>query len=48
MPLFHRNRPGDYGVMVFSQIGLAVPAFWAGILLILFFAVYLQWFSAGI
>ncbi|NWF55853.1 MAG: ABC transporter permease [Syntrophaceae bacterium] len=43
----HRNRPGDYGVMVFSQIGLAVPAFWAGILLILFFAVFLQWFSAG-
>ena len=43
----HRNRPGDYGVMVFSQIGLAVPAFWAGILLILFFAVTLQWFSAG-
>jgi peptide/nickel transport system permease protein len=43
----HRNRIGDYGVMVFSQVGLAVPAFWAGILLILFFAVYLQWFSAG-
>ena len=43
----HRNRPGDYGVMVFSQIGLAIPAFWAGILFILFFAVYLQWFSAG-
>lgn len=43
----HRNQPGDYGVMVFSQIGLAIPAFWAGILLILFFAVHLQWFSAG-
>jgi peptide/nickel transport system permease protein len=43
----HRNRPGDYGVMVFSQIGLAIPAFWAGILLILFFAVELRWFSAG-
>ena len=42
-----RNQPGDYGVMIFSQIGLAIPAFWAGILLILFFAVYLQWFSAG-
>jgi peptide/nickel transport system permease protein len=42
-----RNRPGDYGVMIFSQIGLAIPAFWAGILLILLFAVYLQWFSAG-
>ena len=31
----HRNQVGDYGIMVFSQIGLAVPAFWAGILLIL-------------
>jgi peptide/nickel transport system permease protein len=41
------NRVGDYGVMVFSQIGLAVPAFWAGILLILLFAVHLHWFSAG-
>lgn len=43
----HRNRPGDYGIMVFSQIGLAVPAFWAGMLLILLFAVVLQWFPAG-
>jgi peptide/nickel transport system permease protein len=43
----NRNRLGDYGVMIFSQVGLAIPAFWAGILLILFFAVYLQWFSAG-
>ncbi len=43
----HRNRPGDYGIMVFSQIGLAVPAFWAGILLILLFAVTLHWLPAG-
>jgi peptide/nickel transport system permease protein len=43
----HRNRVGDYGIMVFSQIGLAVPAFWAGILLILLFAVTLHWFPAG-
>jgi peptide/nickel transport system permease protein len=43
----HRNRVGDYGIMVFSQIGLAVPAFWAGILLILLFAVNLKWFPAG-
>jgi len=43
----HRNRMGDYGVMVVSQIGLAVPAFWAGILLILLFAVTLHWFPAG-
>jgi len=43
----HRNRIGDYGIMVFSQIGLAVPAFWTGILLILLFAVTLHWFPAG-
>jgi peptide/nickel transport system permease protein len=43
----HRNRVGDYGIMIFSQIGLAVPAFWAGILLILFFAVTLHWLPAG-
>ncbi len=43
----HRNRPGDYGIMVFSQVGLAMPAFWAGILLILLFAVTLHWLPAG-
>lgn len=43
----HRNHVGDYGIMVFSQIGLAVPAFWAGILLILLFAVTLHWLPAG-
>lgn len=43
----HRNRVGDYGIMVFSQMGLAVPAFWAGILLILLFAVTLHWLPAG-
>jgi peptide/nickel transport system permease protein len=43
----HRNRVGDYGIMIFSQMGLAVPSFWAGILLILLFAVTLHWFPAG-
>lgn len=43
----HRNHPGDYGVMILSQIGLAMPAFWAGILLILLFAVTLHWLPAG-
>jgi peptide/nickel transport system permease protein len=43
----HRNRLGDYGIMAFSQVGLAVPAFWAGILLILLFAVTLHWLPAG-
>ena len=43
----HQNRPGDYGVMIFSQVGLAIPAFWAGLLLILLFAVHLKWFASG-
>ncbi|NWG74908.1 MAG: ABC transporter permease [Rubrivivax sp.] len=41
------NTLGDAGVMAFSQVGLAVPNFWLAILLILVFAVQLQWVSAG-
>jgi peptide/nickel transport system permease protein len=41
------NQAGDVGVMVASQLGIAIPNFWFAILLILFFAVKLQWFSAG-
>ena len=41
------NRIGDVGVMAVSQVGIAVPNFWFAILLILLFAVKLQWFSAG-
>ncbi len=42
-----QNRAGDVGVMTLSQLGLAVPNFWLAILLILLFAVHLQWVSAG-
>jgi peptide/nickel transport system permease protein len=41
------NTFGDLGVMAASQIGIAIPNFWFAILLILFFAVKLQWVSAG-
>jgi len=41
------NKLGDVGVMTLSQIGIAIPNFWFAILLILVFAVKLQWFSAG-
>jgi peptide/nickel transport system permease protein len=43
----NHNRPGDYGVMGFSQLGIAIPNFWFAILLILLFAVVLKWFPAG-
>jgi peptide/nickel transport system permease protein len=33
--------------MAFSQLGIAVPNFWFAILLVLLFAVKLQWVSAG-
>ena len=42
-----QNRIGDVGVMTLSQLGLAVPNFWLAILLILLFAVQLEWVSAG-
>jgi peptide/nickel transport system permease protein len=42
----HR-RLGDYAAMTFSQLGIAVPGFWAGLLLILLFSVKLGWFQAG-
>ncbi len=41
------NRLGDVGVMAASQVGIAIPNFWFAILLVLLFAVKLQWFSAG-
>ncbi len=41
------NQLGDVGVMAASQVGIAIPNFWFAILLILLFAVQLQWVSAG-
>jgi peptide/nickel transport system permease protein len=43
----HQNRPGDLSVMFFTQLGLATPEFWLGILLILLFSVHWGLFSAG-
>ena len=43
----HQNRPGDVTVMFFTQLGLATPEFWLGILLILLLSVQWGLFSAG-
>jgi peptide/nickel transport system permease protein len=41
------GRAGDWGVMGFTQIGISVPNFWFGIVLVLLFAVTWQLFPAG-
>ncbi len=44
---WRHGRAGDWGVMGFSQLGISVPNFWFGIVLVLAFAVTWQWFPAG-
>ncbi len=43
----HRSGPGDYGVIAVSQVGLSIPSFWLGILLMLVFCTTLRWLPAG-
>lgn len=43
----HHRRLAGTVVSGISQVGIAVPAFWVGILLITLFSVRLNWFPAG-
>lgn len=43
---FHR-RAGDYGIMAFTQVGVAIPNFWLGLLLIMLFATTLGLLPSG-
>ena len=43
----HQNLPAAVSVMFLTQLGLATPEFWLGILLILLLSVKLGWFAAG-
>jgi len=43
----NHKRPGDWGVMLISQLGIAIPAFWLSMLLVMLFAVKLRWLPPG-
>ena len=43
----HQYSAADYGVSILSFIGLAMPNFWQGIVMILLFAVWIPLFPAG-
>lgn len=38
-----RGRPADYGTMLFSVLGVAMPNFWLGLVLIIVFGLNLDW-----
>jgi peptide/nickel transport system permease protein len=42
-----RGRPTDYAATTVALVGLSVPHFWLGILMIIYFAVRLNWLPAG-
>lgn len=41
------GRTGDHVVTILAETGMAIPSFWLAILLVLLFAVKLQWFASG-
>ncbi len=43
----HKDGPLDHLVRIFPTIGMAMPAFWVGLLLILVFGVGLRWLPVG-
>ncbi len=43
----HRNRAIDHISRVFSIIGVSMPVFWIGLLLVLFFYYHLGWLPSG-
>lgn len=40
----NRGKPVDGGIMTLAMLGQSIPNFWMGIMMILFFGLYLRWF----
>lgn len=47
LSLRYRNKVQGMGLHIFSQIGMAIPSFWLGMLMILFFGLTLKLFVPG-
>jgi peptide/nickel transport system permease protein len=43
----NHTKPMDFLVMIFSQLGIAIPNFWFALLLIIFFSVFMGVLPAG-
>lgn len=43
----HQGKVRDHVITIFTELGMAIPNFWLAILLILIFAVTLQWLPFG-
>jgi peptide/nickel transport system permease protein len=42
-----RGKPADYAATTVALVGLSIPHFWLGIVMIIYFAVKLNWLPAG-
>ena len=40
----NRGKPVDGGIMTFAMLGQSIPNFWMGIMMIMYFGLYLRWF----
>ncbi len=40
----NRGKPVDGGIMTIAMLGQSIPNFWMGIMMFLFFGLYLDWF----
>ncbi|MDB2403609.1 ABC transporter permease [bacterium] len=40
----HRGKPMDGGIMTVAMLGQSIPNFWMGIMMFLYFGLYLGWF----
>jgi len=47
MAASNHNKPMDFMIMSFSQLGIAIPNFWFAMLLTIVFSVTLRWLPAG-